>query len=319
MEAFLQKSGASLFDVTEGDIAEYFCQLVSSSPHPKLVLNTTAAAITWFCEAAGIENIISQDLSKLIVSLVKSSTLQPMLKSKVMPLKRFTQLFLSWPGNYLLTIEKLRLKSIIPLAIAAMLRPLDAAPLARVFDEDLQKFKPLVLSAKNLIFHGNGALTVIFHGIKNDYSHDGFEVNIPPSSQPRVDPVRALQCYINRTKYFREGDCPLFLTLKQPFHGISAKSVARILDQAIELVGLKSEGYTAKHFRPSAATKAIQQGVDPDTVMRTGHWKSRATFENHYVHAFPVLSFTDQLLDILSCTEKDTSTSAVRRTVLQQL
>ena len=153
-------------------------------------------------------------------------------------------------------------------------------------------------------------MTIIFHGIKNYYSRDGFEVNIPPSTLPRVDPVRAIQCYINRTKYFRSGNLPLFLSLKEPFNGISATSIARILDKAIDLVGLKLQGFTAKHFCPSAATRAIQQGMDPDTVMWTDRWRSRDTFENHYVHAFPLLSFTDQLLNIETKPQKDSPTSS---------
>ena len=287
-------------NVKESDIANYLCHIASNSQRPKSVLNTTAAAITCFCEAVGITNLISQDLSKLIVSLVKGGTSEPMRRSKVMPLHKFTELFLSWPGNYMLTLEKLRLKCVVLLAISAMLRPSDAAPLSKVFDVQMQTYKPVVLSTKNLTFHPNGSLTIIFHGTKNDYSRDGFEVNIQPASLPRVDPVKALQCYINRTKYSRSGDCPLFLSLKEPSRAISATSIARILDKAITLAGLKSQGFTAKHFRPSAATTAVQQGINPDSVMRTGRWKSRDTFESHYVHAFPILSFTDQLLDITS-------------------
>ena len=146
------------------------------------------------------------------MGLIKSETSQPLKRSKVMPLEKFSEMFLSWPGNYLFTIDKLRLKCIVLLAITAMLRPSDAAPLSRVFDEEKQRFKSVVLSTKDLKVHQNGSLTIIFHGIKNDYNRDGFEVNIPPASVARIDPVKALQCYINCTKYLRSGDCPLFLS-----------------------------------------------------------------------------------------------------------
>ena len=316
-EQFCDQHGMKFPNVKENELVDYLCYLAANSDRPKSTLNTTAA-ITCFCEATGMPNLISQDLSKLIVGLIKSSTSQPMRRSKVMPLNKFTELFLSWPGNYLLTLEKLRMKCIVLLAISAMLRPSDAAPLSKVFNEGAQKFKPVVLSTKNLKFHDDGSLTIIFHGIKNDYDRDGFEVNLPRASTARVDPSKALQCYISRTKYIRSGDCPLFLSLKKPFNGISATSVARVLDKAIELVSLKSEGFSAKHFRPSAATSAIQQGIHPDMVMRVGRWKSRDTFENHYVHSFPILSFTDKLLDI-ETVKKTASSTFTKTSVLQQL
>ena len=112
----------------------------------------------------------------------------------------------------------------------------------------------------------------------------------------RLCPVRALKCYIQRTKYFRPDDLPLFLTLREPYHGISAKCVAVILNKAIRLAGLKKPGFSAKHFRPTCAIIAIQKGAIPDMVMRVGNWKSRETFGSHYVHAFPDKNFTNDIL-----------------------
>ena len=139
-------------------------------------------------------------------------------------------------------------------------------------------------------------MTIVFHRIKNDYNRNGFEVNLPPVTNPRICPIKALKCYIQRTKYFRPASLPLFLSLKQPFQGVTAKTVATVLNKAIRLAGLKNDGFSAKHFRPTGATVAIQKGLDPNMVMRVGRWKSRETFEAHYVHAFPGKVFTDSVL-----------------------
>ena len=156
----------------------------------------------------------------------------------------------------------------------------------------------MVLSTDNLIFNSDGSLTIIFHGIKNDYDRNGFEVNLPKASHPRLDPAKALQCYLQRTKYIRPKSKAVFLSLKAPYGAISATGVARILDRAIVEAGLDGQGFSAKHFRPTAATVALEKGVAADTVRKIGRWKSRETFEAHYVHAFPVLSFTDKVLNI---------------------
>ena len=196
----------------------------------------------------------------------------------------------------MMPLEDLRLKTVTLLAISTMMRPSDAAPLSKIYDSSSGKFKSIQLTTKNIAFHSDGSMTINFHGIKNDYHRDGFEVNLPPASNPRLDPVRALKYYIQRTKYVRPHSLPVFLSLKEPYEGLSAKSIARILDRAIDLAGLKDQGYSAKHFRPTGATVAIESGINPNSVMRIGRWKGRETFENHYVHAFPMKSFTDLIL-----------------------
>ena len=87
-------------------------------------------------------------------------------------------MFQSWLGNFLLTIDKLRLKCITLLALTTMMRPLDAAPMSVVWDSDTQDYKAMLLSTKNVAFHDDGSITMIFQGIKNGYDRQGFEVNL---------------------------------------------------------------------------------------------------------------------------------------------
>ena len=46
------------------------------------------------------------------------------------------------------------------------------------------------------------------------------------------------------------------------------------------------------------ATNAVEAGQNPDTIRKVGRWKSKETFENHYVHAKPSPSFTDSLFKL---------------------
>ena len=54
-----------------------------------------------------------------------------------------------------------------------------------------------------------------------------------------------------------------------------------MLNKAIELAG--GQGFSAKCFCPTGATKAIESGVNKDVVQTIGHWKNAETFETHYV------------------------------------
>ena len=59
---------------------------------------------------------------------------------------------------------------------------------------------------------------------------------------------------------------PVFLSLNRPYKGLTATGIANILNKSIELVGLKSQGFSAKCFRPSGATSAVEAGVNPDFI-----------------------------------------------------
>lgn len=63
---------------------------------------------------------------------------------------------------------------------------------------------------------------------------------------------------------------PVFLTLNAPFKQLGSSGVAKVLDHAIHLAGLGGQGYTAKSFRPTGATAAVEAGVNPDYVRKIG-------------------------------------------------
>ena len=60
--------------------------------------------------------------------------------------------------------------------------------------------------------------------------------------------------------------CYYFFSLKVPYQGMSAATVARILDQAIELAGAADPGFTTKDFRLTTATEAVEKGINLDTI-----------------------------------------------------
>ena len=80
-----------------------------------------------------------------------------------------------------------------------------------------------------------------------------------------------LKHYIERTQDFRpQIQGPVFLTLKSPYRPIKADTVAQILNDAIKRAGLGGQHYSAKDFRPTGATVAIDNGTDPEVAMQIG-------------------------------------------------
>ena len=80
---------------------------------------------------------------------------------------------------------------------------------------------------------------------------------------------------------------PVFITLQPPFRALRTSTIANIMEEAIRTAGLENKGYSAKSFRPTGETAAIDSGQNPDIVMKTGRWKTASVFRDHYVDLQP--------------------------------
>ncbi len=298
LHEFCRASGVS-FPGDETVLASFLCSIADSSARPRGQLNSCLAAFKCMFDALDMVNVLcSGHLTKLVDSLVKSATLSPMLRTDVMPISPFVDMFMGWPDNQSLDIKRLRLKALCLLALVFMLRPSDVAPHARVFDPEKHVVETIVFNANQVQFHDNGDLTITFHGIKNDYTRDGFSVTMPPASVPQVDPNQCLQVYMTRTAATRAAipSRPVFVSLRKPFHAICSTTVSVILKQAIDMAGLGSHGYSAKCFRPTGATHAVSSGLHPDIARHIGRWRSQEVFEKHYLHSKVPVHYVDTML-----------------------
>ena len=89
-------------------------------------------------------------------------------------------------------------------------------------------------------------------------------MTIPPSSNPKLEPVSCLNVYIQRTARVRPQETrPVFLTCNKPHHANTAPTVSKVLNDAIQLAGLDTGKFSVKMFRPSAEKAAVESGVDP--------------------------------------------------------
>jgi hypothetical protein len=279
-------------------IADFLCQVASESDRPKSILNCSTAAMTCLYGAMNKHNPVhTMDISKLLTALVKSQTKIARVKSPVMPVVAFSNFFSQWPNNGSLSIKQLRLKAVTLFALTFMLRPSDVAPKA-IFMDDKLECHHLVFALNNIVFHDSGHMSVTFHGGKNDYHRDGFTIKIPPASDKQLDPVSTIRDYMTRTGLQRltSLDQAVFLTLVKPYHGLSSTGIASVLQEAIGLVGLAGQGFTAKSFRPTGATHAVATGCDSNVARQVGRWKSHSVFEEHYVHVNVPEKFVDNLV-----------------------
>ena len=211
-----------------------------------------------------------------------------------MPVSNFTDTFRNWPNSEI-DLKLLRLKCISLLALVLMLRPSDIAPNAVAVDEDgvVDNF---VFSRNQVVFNDIGSMSITIHGNKNDTKRHGFVVDVQPAAEENVCPVRALKVYIQRTSALVDSDGPVFISLRKPYGALSSSAIRTILNESINQVGLDAEKFTAKCFRPTGATRAVEKGFDPNTVQKIGRWKTTSVFFEHYVHSRTPSDFSNKLL-----------------------
>ena len=233
-------------------------------------------------------------LSHLKIALVKSGTTVPMQRSKAMPISAFADLFHSWPDNGDLDISRLRMKCLTLLAYVCMLRPSDVAPGAELYNPEDSARSVFEFTTDDVSLTG-GHMDISFHGIKNDYQRKGMKVSVKPASDPTMCPVGAMSAYLDKTRQCRsDTNKHVFIALKPPYQGLTVGSIARILNEAIKLAGLT--GYTAKDFRSSGATAAVQAGLPEETIMKVGRWRSADVFREHYIHSKVPDDYTDKIV-----------------------
>lgn len=275
------------------ELAEYICLLAETTTRPQSIVNTFLSALKQALRAKGLPDITGNDTISRLVTAVTKSQQRPMTKSTVLPVKTIIDSLKAWGDNNNLSTKHLRIKTISLLAIALMLRPSDVAPNATFFDKESLEEKKIIFSTDMLNFRDNGVEVTLF-GTKNDLERKGFVVFLPGHSDKDVDPVQTLKIYLERTARFRRQKA-VFISLKAPFGPLSSSAVAKDLQECIDMCGLKGLGYTAKSFRPTGATVAIEKGSDPKMVQAVGRWKSTEVFYDHYVHCKTSEDFTDKL------------------------
>ena len=275
------------------DLAEYICYLAEGSVRPQSVINTFLAAIKQLYRASGLTDISeAYEIKRLVTAVTKAQTDRPMIRSAVLPVDIILSTIKTWGLSDSMPLKFLRIKAITLLALALMLRPSDIAPHATFFDNETYEEKKVIFSIDMLKFQDNGVEVTLF-GTKNDLDRKGFVVFLPAHTDETIDPVETLKCYIRRTECLRKSSS-VFLSLKAPYGPLSSAAVAKDLQRCIDLCGLK--GYSAKSFRSTGATVAIETGEDPKIVQSIGRWKSTEVFYTHYVHNKTNAGFTSNVL-----------------------
>ena len=104
-------------------------------------------------------------------------------------------------------------------------------------------------------------------------------------------PIRALRCYLDRTRDLRGDRQLLFISFKQgQTKDIQCSTISSWIKNTIKFCYSKVDnadmdllGVKAHYVRAFAASKAFYGGVSMDQIMQACHWKSHNTFTRFYL------------------------------------
>jgi len=117
---------------------------------------------------------------------------------------------------------------------------------------------------------------------KTDKDLSGINTTITKASDPNLCPVRCLQAYLEKTKEERVIIGTNLVFLSQDNVGtLGAQRIGNITTDCLVAAGI--EETTARSFRKTRASAAINQGADPDLIMKLGRWQSPGVFMKHFV------------------------------------
>ena len=280
-DRFCTDNDYQYFPTTTAAVAHFFRDISSKSIRPGPSLITASAAIAGMYKgSAHSDPTKSQLLTMLKQAIVNTGTKQPRKNTPTFPISKLTSYLSELGEDDTLEVKTLRAKAIVLLALVGLFRP-----------SDLERIK-----LDHLNFGPNSVVIANFGG-KTDKDMAGIPTTITGSSSVLLCPVRALHNYITRTEQNRqrlsEKSIFLYLNDKQA-EPLGSQRIAKIMTLTLQAAGI--DDTTARSFRKSGASAAINKGTDPDLIMKLGRWKSVDVFYKHYVD-WDKADLTDTILN----------------------
>jgi len=280
-ERFCSKNHYTYFPTTTAAVAHFFREISSKVERPGPTLITASAAIAGMYKGSMHHDPTkSQLLTMLKQAIVNTGTKRPRKNTPVFPIEKLTDYITGLGPNQSLDTKTLRAKAICLLALVGLYRPSDL----ELITLDQLTFTEFSVSITNF-------------GGKTDKDMAGLPTTITRATDPFLCPASTLRDYIDRTAETRARipKKPVFLYLdSKKAEPLGSQRISKIMTLTLQAAGI--DDTTAKSFRKTGASVAINKGADPDLVMKLGRWKTVEVFYKHYVD-WNEANLTDAILD----------------------
>jgi hypothetical protein len=116
-------------------------------------------------------------------------------------------------------------------------------------------------------------------------SKKGLSFEIPKYEVGKLDAVRCMAHYLERTKSWRKDksrESQLFLSLVGTHKPVSVCTVSRWMKDFLALAGIDTEIFKAHSARGASTSKAAKKGMALETIVQKANWSNVRTFQRFY-------------------------------------
>jgi len=97
-----------------------------------------------------------------------------------------------------------------------------------------------------------------------------------------------------RTNYGADDVIPIWLYGKRPFAPLSSQRISNRVKRILRSIGIYAK---TGSIRSAAASKLLNKGLNPHTVMKLGAWKSQEVFMKHYDRSIACIEASEMLFE----------------------
>ena len=251
---------------TVNNILEFFTELFNKGASFSAINTAKSALATFLITVDDVNWTNNFKIVKFLKGVFKLRTPLPKY-SATWDVDRLLKFIISfYDTNDILDLKDLTLKTITLIAITSGSRA-----------QALHKMN-LDLCTKN-----DNQFTFVFNSpLKTSTPKNNNQVlEIIKYNDEKLCPYRSLESYIKKTNSIRQDAC-LWISFHKPHKKVGKQSISRWIKLLLKKAGIDTEIFTAHSTRSASCSKASQQGVGLDTILKTANWANSATFAKYY-------------------------------------
>ena len=139
------------------------------------------------------------------------------------------------------------------------------------------------INIDNICYQNDFVLIHVFDLLKqSNINRRKFTMRFERNENPLICVYAHLEEFLKRTSLLRGSHKKLFISYQKPHGEVSRSTLSRWIKDVLYEAGINIETFKAHSTRAAASSRARQDNVNVDDILKTAGWSSRHTFRKYY-------------------------------------
>ena len=139
------------------------------------------------------------------------------------------------------------------------------------------------INIDNICYQNDFILIHIYDLLKqSNATRRKFTMKFSRNENPLICVYTHLEEYMERTSSLRGDKKKLFISFQKPHGEVSRSTLSRWIKDVLYEAGIDIDVFKAHSTRAAASSRARQDNVNVDDILKTAGWSSRHTFAKYY-------------------------------------